>query len=356
MLPKRIGGAAAVAFCVLSIQHAAQADEIRMKNGDVITGKIIKKESDRIIFRTTYAGDIPIQWSEVVNLVSEQPLHVVLSDGTSLHGVMVKADAGSARMESVKVQDEVENRELPVQELPEASFDLTSTKYLNPTPDLTGEGIRWSGNINAGATLTNGNSETKQLRFDAETIARALRQRYTVGGQFNRAEDRGRNTLFNSRANAKYDYFFSRKWYAYSNATLENDRFRDLRLRSTVGAGSGYQIFETPNLNLSFEGGLNYIKEDYYEAEDDDYPGVRWATKYDQLFFNGKTRFFHEHEVLIGLKQVNQTLVFTKTGFRFPLLFDFNATAQFNFNWDSTPAEGSEREDSTLLFTLGYGW
>ena len=160
------------------------------------------------------------------------------------------------------------NRSCRVSLLPEASFDLVSAKYLNPTPDLTGQGIRWSGNINAGASLTNGNSETRQLRFDAETIARALRQRYTVGGQFNRAEDRGRDTLFNSRANAKYDYFFSKKWYGYSNVTLENDRFRDLRLRSTIGAGSGYQIFETPNINLSLEAGLNYVSEDYYEEED----------------------------------------------------------------------------------------
>ncbi len=91
-------------------------------------------------------------------------------------------------------------------------------------------------------------------------------------------------------------------------------------------------------------------------AVDDEYPGLRWATKYDQLFFTGSTRFFHEHEVLVGLKETNQTLVFSKTGLRFPLVFNFNATAQFNYNWDSTPALGRKKADSTLLFTLGYGW
>lgn len=343
---RAVGAISALSMSLLLACQLALADEIRMKNGDVLTGRIIKKETDKVIFRTSYAGDIPIQWSEVENLISDNPLHVVLSDGSSLRGKMVESLPGSARIELKKTEEELQ----------ESDFDLKNTRYLNPTPDLTGEGIRWSGNINAGAALTNGNSETKQLRFDAETIARALRQRYTVGGVFNRAEDRGRDTLFNSRAYAKYDYFFSRKWYAYSNATLENDRFRDLRLRSTVGAGSGYQLYETPNLNLSLEGGLNYVNEDFYEAEDDGYPGVRWAIKYDQLFFKGKTRFFHEHEVLVGLKEVNQTLVFSKTGFRFPLVFDFNATAQLNYNWDSTPAEGRENEDSTLLFTLGYGW
>lgn len=344
--PITAAAASVLSMLVLLVSQPSLADEIRMKNGDVITGQVIKKETDRVIFRTSYAGDIPIQWSEVANLISDKPIHVVLSDGSSLRGPLVETEPGNARVELKKTEDELQ----------ESDFDLKKARYLNPTPDLTGEGIRWSGNINAGAALTNGNSETRQLRFDAETIARALGERYTVGGIFNRAADRGRDTLFNSRAYAKYDHFFSKQWYLYSNATLENDRFRDLRLRSTIGAGSGYQIYETPNLNLALEGGLNYINEDYYEAEDDGYPGVRWAIKYDQLFFKGKTKFFHEHEVLVGLKQVNQTLVFSKTGFRFPLLFDFNATAQFNYNWDSTPAEGRENEDSTLLFTLGYGW
>lgn len=356
MLPRHELLAATAAFCFLTVHSGASADQIRMKNGDVLTGKIIKKETDRVIFKTSYAGDIPIQWAEIVNVVSDQPVQIVLLDGTSVKGQLVETDSGSAKVAFAQVKNEPQQESMPVEEMPEANFDLESAKYINPTPDLTGEGMRWSGNINAGGSLTNGNSETKQIRFEAETIARALNQRYTVGGNFNRAEDHGADTLFNSRAYAKYDHFFSRKWYGYANVGLENDRFRDLRLRSTVGAGSGYQLFEQPDLNLSLEGGLNYVNEDYYLEEDDGYPGLRWALRYDQLFFGGKTKFFHEHEVLVGLKEINQTLLFSKTGFRFPLLFDFNASAQFNFNWDSTPAEGREREDSTLLFTLGYGW
>lgn len=347
MLPKHIQRAciALVAVSLFALQPVF-ADEVRMKNGDVIKGTVIKKETDKLVFRTSYAGDLQIQWSEVENLISEEPVYVVLSDGSKVKGPLLETLPGSAKIELKQTEEESE----------ESDFDLMKTRYINPTPDLTGDGVRWTGNINAGGTLTEGNTETKQLRFDAETIARTLHNRFTVGGIFNRAQSNDSDYQFNSRGYGKYDRFLSRQWYLYANTTLENDRFRDLRLRSTFGGGSGYQVFETPNLNLSLEGGLNYIKEDYYLAEDDGYPGLRWATKYDQLFFTGSTRFFHEHEVLVGLKETNQTLVFTKTGLRFPLVFNFNATAQFNFNWDSTPAIGRKKEDSTLLFTLGYGW
>jgi putative salt-induced outer membrane protein YdiY len=335
----------AMAFIFSAGVHA---DEIRLKNGDLISGTIVKKETSVIVIKTSYAGDINIQWSEIETVKSDKPVHVVLSDGSSLRGPLQEDEPGVAKVELPQPDEE--------KAAEEKNFDLREVRYINPTPDLTGEGVRWTGNINAGGAITQGNTETKSLRFDGETIARTLKNRYTVGGVFHRDKDRGRDTQFNSRAHAKYDRFFTPKWYGYINSSFENDRFRDLRLRRMVGVGNGYQIFETPNLNLAVEGGLNHIHEDYYDAPDDSYPGLRWAVKYDQLFFSGKTKFFHEHEALVGFQENNHMLFFSKTGFRFPLVYNMHASTQLNYDWDSDPAEGREEYDSTLMFTVGYGW
>lgn len=328
----------------------ANAGEIRLKNGDIITGKIIKKETSVVVVETSYAGEISIQWSEIANIKTDQPVHVVLTDGSHLHGPLQEDEAGVASVELAEA--DVEENLAPE----EQEFDLREVRYINPTPDLTGEGIRWTGNINAGGSINQGNTETKTWRFDGETIARTLKNRYTLGGEFHRAEDRGEDTAFNSRVRAKYDRFFTEQWYGYINSSFENDRFRDLRLRRVAGVGNGYQIFETPNLNLSIEGGLNHISEDYYDAEDESYPGLRWALKYNQLFFSGKTQFFHEHETLVGFQETSQILFYSKTGLRFPLVFNMNASTQFNYDWVSDPADGREKADKSLMFTLGYGW
>lgn len=334
----------------------AAADEVRLKNGDVLTGEIVKKETGVLVFKTSYAGQIQIQWSEIETLKSDNPVHIILTDNSNLRGPLIDTtEPAAAKIQLAQAKDNSE-KEDEDEDKKEREFDLAKTRYINPTPDLSGEGVRWTGNINAGGTLTQGNTETKLLRFDAETIARTQHNRYTLGGVFNRAQDHGHNTQFNTRGYGKYDHFLTPQWYAYANTTGENDRFRDLRLRTTTGAGSGYQIFETPNLNLAIEGGLNYIKQDYYVARDESYPGARWAIKYDQLVFNSATKLFHEHEVLIGLQDTNHILLSSKTGLRFPFLFNFNATTQLNYNWDSSPSPGREKADSTLLFTLGYGW
>jgi putative salt-induced outer membrane protein YdiY len=322
---------------------AAHADQIKLKNGDLLTGSIVKKEATTVVFKTSYAGTLNVQWSEIENITSDDPVHLVLSDGSSLHGELVPTDPGEIGLEQ---EDGGE----------EKNFSLMKTRYINPSPDLTGEGYKWTGNINAGGTLTQGNSETKGINIDGETIFRALKNRFTFSGYFHRLQDRGHNTQFNSRANGKYDRFLEPQWYVYANTSFENDRFRDLKLRSTAGVGTGYQIFETPNLNLSIEGGVNYIKEDFYNARDDSYPGLRWALRYDQMLFHSSTKFFHEHEVLMDIQQTSHYLLTSKTGIRFPPIYNFNASTQFQYNWDSQPAVGRKRSDSILMFTLGYGW
>ncbi|OAM51498.1 hypothetical protein A7981_08385 [Methylovorus sp. MM2] len=321
----------------------AQADEIRLKNGDVLTGQVIKKETNTVIFRTSYAGDININWLEVASIKSDNPLFVVLEDRKKFNGALAPTESGKVVIQAADAKEVAET-------------DLEKVKYINPSPELVRGGMKWTGRFNVGGTWTQGNTETRALRADAESIVRTLQNRYTVGAVFNRAEDRGDNTQFNSRGYAKYDHFVSEKWYLYANSSVAQDRFQDIRLRTTVGGGNGYQMFESPNLNLALEGGLNYINETHYEADDESYPSVRWAVKYDQMLLNGLTQFFHEHEAFVGLTRTDEILVFSKTGFRFPLTSRLNASTQLNLNWDKSPAPGREKADSTLMFNVGYGW
>jgi putative salt-induced outer membrane protein YdiY len=342
MQPKRLFGLAGL--LALGVAPVATADQIRLKNGDVLTGEIIKKEAATVFFKTSYAGELKVLWTEVESIVSDNPVRIMLTDGSLWQGELEAADPGAAtiRLEQIEAAK---------------AFPLQETRYINPNADILNQGIKWSGHISAGATLSQGNNETKGLHLDAESVARTRNNRFTVTGEFNRVEDRDRTTQFNSRLRGKYDHFFSRKWYGYLNTAFDNDRFQDLRLRSLFGGGSGYQIFEGPNLNLSLEGGLNLVREDYYhEEEDKSYPGVRWAVKYSQLLFASSTRLFHEHEVLVDIEKTHHVLLSSKTGLRFPPIFNFNATTQLNLDWDNQPPPGLEKTDSTLLFTLGYGW
>ncbi len=332
---------------------SAMADEIRMKNGDVLTGKVIKKFTDKVVFNTKYAGDLQISWTEVEAIKTDEPLTVTLTDRSNIKTPLESFDSGKATIKVVPLDDDGDDKNKQYEEREIALSDL---KYINPTPELSGVGVNWTGRINLGGSITQGNTDTTTLRLDGESIARTLNHRLTVAAVVNRATNNGENTQFNNRSSVKLDRFINNKWYVYANNTLENDKFRDIKLRTTTGIGSGYQVYEQPEINLFIEGGLNYVTVNYYDEENEKYPGARWALKYDQRIFGGSTQFFHEHEALLGLDNLDNTLVFTKTGLRFPIINNFNATVQYNLDWARTPADDRKRADSALIFSLGYVW
>ncbi len=330
----------AVASAMLS--PTVYADIVKLKNGDMLTGTVIKKETDKLVFKTKYTGEIKITWSDIASLSTDKPVTVMLANDSSFTGEIKQSDEGRAQIQLSGLNTN-------------ADVDLKDLAYINPSPEVSGKGVAWSGYANLGGATSKGNTDNSQIRFDTEAIARTKQNRFTVGAYVNRAKADGESTAFNSKGYMQYDHFLTKQWYIYANGSLENDKFRDINLRSSAGIGTGYQFYEQEDLNLSIEGGVNYISTDFKVAEDDRYASGRWALKYDQLVFQS-VKFFHQHEVLVSLEDAANTLVFSKTGLRVPIANNLNASTQLNVDYANQPAQGRERMDRTLLFSLGYGW
>ncbi|HEX4984806.1 MAG TPA: DUF481 domain-containing protein [Burkholderiales bacterium] len=336
---KRLLCAALLAACA----GGAFADELVLANGDRLTGKVVSKETDEVVFHTDYAGDLKVRWADVRGLTTDGPVKLYMEDGRRVKGrLRTEADG------TVVVVGEGAEQGTPV--------DIAKLRYLNPSVDVSGEGARLSGHANAGYSSTAGNTETTKLYVDTELVARTLGNRYTLGARGSRAEDHDVETESNWLGYLKYDHFLTKKWYGYANGDFENDRFKDIRLRSTVGLGSGYQFFESEKTNLLLEGGVNYVRTDFYADADEDYPAARWAVKYDHLLFGSRTQFFYAHEMYVGLDNVENTFLRMQTGLRVPLFGSLNATAQYNVDWDNNPPAGRVRTDRAVLLTLGYTW
>ena len=89
------------------------ADRIFLKNGDRLSGKIVKKDGDKIIIQTEAAGLITILWSAVEKIVSDEPLNVELADGQKIKGVaanIVEADETATTKIEIKTEECGNNR------------------------------------------------------------------------------------------------------------------------------------------------------------------------------------------------------------------------------------------------------
>lgn len=320
----------------------AAADVVRLRNGDRLTGTVVSKHGSVLLLRTPYAGEVRIAWGEIVELLVDRPVQLMLSGGMPEPATLVPAAPGQAGV--------VREGSLP------EPVDLAQVAYINPQPDQSGTGIVWRGHVNVAATYSRGNATNDRLYGEAQVEARAKAYRWNAGIKVNRVRDGPGSAVNSWLGDANLDRFIRKGHFLYARSSLEHDPNKDLELRAAGGAGYGWQIHDTPDLQLSLRGGLDYLHVDRDAGDDESYPALGWALRYEQWFANRKLQLFQEQEGFWNTRDLEHVVLRTKTGVRVPLFTSIEATAQLNVDWDSEPAAGREPVDSVWLLGLGYKW
>ena len=314
---RRTSPLSAAVFILLSVCPAS-ADDVRLKNGDRYSGTVTALEGGTLTFETAH-GDLGIPWSEVVALTVAEAIVVTTLDGRETAS-------------------------------PGGEIDVATTAALTrPAPALV-----ITGGAGAGFVDTGGNTDVNSLRFDGEVVMRARENRYTFSGAVNRAEDRGVETARNWTASARYDRFVTERLFVNANTILTSDAFRDLDLRTALGAGLGYQVADTPVVKLSLDGGVGYVNENFDSTPDDSYAALREAGKLDVFVFGDRVVVFHQHDGYFGVTGDDNLFVKTQNGVRFGLVAGFVTTLQLDLDYDRTPSPGRQNTDRTFALTFGY--
>lgn len=341
---------------LLGIAKFAYADQVILKNGDIITGKVVTKSGDLLTFNTTYAGDIKISWKEISTLSTDKPVATLLDDDSYLNTSLLPAERGSVR---VTLQEPGDNGYLDKnhEAIENKAYGLDDILYINPTPEESGRGYRYSGRANLAFSDTSGNSSNQQLHLDGEVQKRAKAYRYTVGGEANRASDNDLTSVSNRRLYGSYDSFYTKTDFLYGHGSLENDRFRDIQARRVIGAGYGYQVYETETTKLSLKGGPDLVSINRYVAESESFVALGWHIDFKHKITripNFAAEVFHLQDGYRGFDSGGDIVLKTRTGMRIPLAHGFVATAQYNFDWENNPAPGRRNSDRQLQFGIGY--
>lgn len=335
------GNVLLVLFAVLAtflISGNAVADELWLQNGDRITGKVVSLKEGVLVYKTSYAGKLSIQWEEVAKLETDEPVKVILGDEMAAKGIVTAGKRGKLILKTEKVAEPL-------------TMELADVKSINPGPSH-----KMNLRINFGLNISDGNTDSQNIYGDGEFLTRTDKHRYTIGALYRRSEEESIETEDRKLGYMKYDYFFSKKWYGYSNATAEEDEFRDLDLKASLGIGAGYQFVESDRTSLSLEGGLSYVDENHIVAEDDNYAAGRWGLRFDHDILPESLQYFLYHTGLQSVEDSEDLSLYTQTGFRIPFYKNMNLSAQFNWDYDKDPPPGIEKNDYLYMLTLGYQW
>jgi putative salt-induced outer membrane protein YdiY len=333
-------------LCIGLFSQAIHADEIILTNGDRLTGKIDHALDGKLVFTSDLAGKVTVELSKIQTFSTDEAITVHLKDGNVLVQKIVSSTAGKFAVEgteTVKAQD----------------FDVAAVSSINPPPKPT---PKWTGNVSAAVTSTHGNTKTQAVSASANLSKRTEKDRTKLSADYARGEQEDPDTGEKSkteewwRTRAKYDYFFSKKFFGYLDGRYETDKIAELDRRVIVGGGAGYQWIESENMNFSTEGGLASLYEKYKnEADSTTELSAQLGYNFDKKLARN-LKFIHDLTYYPSLDKFSDYYL-TTTG---ELRANFTEAMFVNFkvilNYDTTPALGSGSTDTKYLLGLGYNF
>ena len=251
---------------VLTLCGHVLADQITLKNGDRVSGKILRSDGAKVVVKSELLGEVSVDLSAVVNITTDQVLYVTLPDGRTVHGTLTSSeDRAELRAPNSKVIS-IERSDIRL--IRSEEEHLAYERSLNP-----GWLEGWSGGADIGLALTSGNSDTTNLAVGLALTRATIRDKTNVyaASVYTRDSTSGESrTIANTvRGGVRYDHDINRKFFGYGFADLEHNGLQDLTLRLVLGGGLGYHAISNERTELDLLGGLAWNQE-YFKGDFND--------------------------------------------------------------------------------------
>jgi putative salt-induced outer membrane protein len=235
------------------------ADQVTLKNGDHLTGKVVKSDGKTLVLHTDAGGDVTLQISAIQELKTDEELHVTAKGGKTAVGPVTTTDG---KLEIVtKTQGTVEVALADVTLIRNDAEEAAYEKTLHP-----GLLHGWTGGANVGFSIARGNSESENLAvaFNAahptvkDKITMYANSVYTVN---NLATP---DTVANlTQGGFRYDYNLSPRLFIFGAADYTANALQYLDLRQVYSGGFGFHAIKNEKTTLDILGGGNYTHETY---------------------------------------------------------------------------------------------
>jgi len=228
------------------------AAELRLSNGDRITGTLIERSAGKLHFRSALLGDLVIDERAATLVEDVQAVAVVNESGASA------AELAQAQAEvEIEVGAEPEAPLLADVEPAESDGDALSSGGVQVPPRVT-----WSGQIELAIFSQTGRSKNQNssLRFEASRVSQRnnyrLRSRYLYGK--NAAQ------VANDRINAdlRWRRELGPRLFAQSQTSYLRDRVAQIAFNAEQNLSLGYQVFKDARHDLNAGAGATALYRD----------------------------------------------------------------------------------------------
>ena len=213
------------------------------------------------------AGTVKIKWHAVSEVISDEPVSLTTADGKVLEGNIAMDESRFI----VKLNEDeavaIEKEELKTIRTPEEqkAFELQAKRLRErKITDF------WSGTIDAGFSLTAGNSDTQSFTVGLRGVRETPGNKFTVYANAlqvrNSTSGKTQITAQSVWTGARYDVDINKKWFAFSSSDFEYNKPQKLNVRAVFGGGVGYHALREDRINLDFTGGMTDNYENFSDG------------------------------------------------------------------------------------------
>ncbi|MDN3512263.1 MAG: DUF481 domain-containing protein [Candidatus Jettenia sp.] len=376
---------------ILSFEiKAVFSDEIKMIDGNILEGEIVKVNEGAFSFRKKDGSEIDIQLKDV-NFISEGNEIIIVNhskEGLSILRLPKPENISindidytttdtlvlpETEIESTEVADEETEQILEFPDKGQPS-DREAQPTAEQPPSVSAEEVAqteekevilpqrtWKGNVDAGMNIKDGNTESAtthikggyaNIRSLDNIFFDALILYETVT---DKATDEDVETANEQRATGKYEYKHTLRLYSFFNQYFEHDEIERLSYRSISSPGVGYRFIDKEYLKYKAEAGPAYTYERFHGGITDEYLGIRVGQYLDWRILDTIT-FYAKTEYIQSAENTSDWRVDSGLGVRHNLTKSIALSLEFLDQYDNTPAEGAEKEDRTLIGSVGYSF
>lgn len=325
--------ALAVVLAAAWLPGVLQADQLIMKNGDVISGDISSIDDSKVNIKPAYADEFAVDLAEVASIEADEVFDVVLQDGREVEARFAGA---SDDQQNLIVEEElmaVAIAQIKMAEEPPPYYERTSHVDLN-------------------MTLRDGNTDSQNSLLFADTRMRFGVHRHIADLTIAREKNDGVTTKKQDLLRYEYNWLLDGPWYVGATASYERDPIKALDHRYTLGALVGRDIFDSDDRFLTVSIGPGWSQEKL-GGETESGAVALWKLTYEQKIRDGDLAFFHNHTFDRQFYGTDNGIFKSNTGFRWDILASIYASVSLRYDYETEPAEGKKSYDTTLAVGLG---
>jgi putative salt-induced outer membrane protein len=300
------------------------ADQITLKNGDRVSGKIVTTDDKTVTLKTDFAGEIKIDRTLITGITTDAPINVTLKDAGPVQAKIsgpadeLRLQKSDGTAQTVKADSLVALRDDAAQRAWEREEERLRNPRLNDF---------WSGFVTLGVANASGNSSTTSVATAASATRIAGRNKMSIN--FAQIYARQSTTIpFGETANRmggsfRIDRDISKRVFVFGVNAYDYDKFLDLNLRMILGGGFGYHVWQSKKGFFDVSGGGNWNRETF------DVTNIVKTGVYT-------TQTRNSGELMIGQEFGYQPLSRLKFNEKLAFFPNFTDTGEYRMNFDTT--------------------